>query len=158
MKQEKKADYYKRVATFLQKMKGKSKASSAETREMFALHNEWFPKERTTSCDSCRIRVYQKLKDVLANKESIEKIIAKQNIDKNAKPIMSKEQKEILEFLKRITNFRIMDDIDRIWLKNTHNKLFPNKKEVSRNCNACRARMWKRLKEVETKIKQKYDE
>lgn len=47
----------------------------------------------------------------------------------------------------------IMSNKDRIMLQSLNNALFPQHIEVSRNCGACRVRMYNRLNTLKEKIK-----
>jgi len=152
-------DFRKRLDSLLARFKGKDRITSAETREMFDLHNEWFktPKERGYACDACRVRVYQQLQNIVKHMDSIKNIEDEKKALVDLRPKPNKEEKEILEFYRRISNGKLVaTNADRIWLQQIHNRTFTDNIEASRNCAACRVRMYNRLKVKCFKIKEKY--
>lgn len=57
-------DLKERIEALIAELEGKEKITDEQTRRMFNLHNEAYPKnpEYTVSCGACRKRVWGKIK------------------------------------------------------------------------------------------------
>ena len=56
------------IYNFVNSMKGKSRATPSETKQMFELYNKYYnANERNTNCDLCAIRIYSKLEKIYKN-------------------------------------------------------------------------------------------
>lgn len=137
-------EYYNKLEALMKELHGKVNGTADQIKRLFDLHNEYFPnKETGRSCSTCRARVYNRMKALYAQHKPTEATESKYSANDQA----------LVDFFSRVTDARVIpDDSDRIYLQEIHNRLFPQHKEVSRNCCGCRQRMYNRLKTIYEEI------
>ena len=174
MKEVNKQEIAERAIAFVKEVKGA--ATNDQVNRMFQIHNDWFPiKENGKSCSSCRARVFQKVKNIAAHWESILAISKEQqerfsqqekdNLAKEAEDQafrfnqiakLPRKERDLINFIDRVPNFKVMSEEDRLFLMLTNNEMFPKLIETNRSCSACRGRMWRRLDEAARTIRKEH--